>query len=505
VERLGRLVTKSATPGLLLLVLSWCITYFRLDFRGLVEDHYGFLQFVSPDALASEPLVSILNLHVQPPLLNVLAAIDLALTPESHLFAALLFLALSVVSLVLVVDSLRILGVARGSQVFGGLLFAVLPATVIYSLFFYNTNLVVFGTSLAIWGSLRTKSRPIVGTLVTSFGALVLTMARPSFLWVFGVTWIFVHLIIAFRRCGWNLNSARRLAPAIAVVAVIFVAQGHYFFQFGLLTMSSFGGQNVAHGIKQSNALFSRGQVRIPDEVVARLQGRPCQISLIESMRDGTAPLWDTKAFRELPGCSEVPPLPDRGVQVWDSSTKVTSLELLPNPNSSDSLVAAREWQSAISQLLISDPRPLFRMAFATDSSRPSGLILYLGSAEIYDPVMTIRAAHPLSGPGRVLSLAFAPAALALGFTGWIVARRSRGKSSARPPTLLVVWILVGYHMGVSVLGEWGEGMRFQAEISPALLVLLISGGWNLFRGQMATDDGSVRGADEGAVTNVFD
>lgn len=488
------LFNKSSLPGLAVFIFLWVVTRLRFDFISLVEDYYHFLQFLEPKALKSAPLASILNLHTQPPLLNSITALDLIISPRTHLFAALTLLVLVGFALALVVDCLRMMRLSMTVQTLGGVVFAVLPASVVYALFFYNTALVVFGVSVTLWGSIAMRSRPLLGVCVTSIGAALLVLTRPSFVWPAALLWIGWHLFCSVRICGGSAAVMRRLIPVFSAVVVILGVQAHYFVQFGLVGMSSFTGQNIANGLVQSDALFSRGEVRVPESALRRLQDRPCQLSLVASLRDGTAPLWDSDGFRSLPGCSALPSLPARGVRVWDSPIKAAPLESMVNPNSSESLVAGRQWQSAVFYLLVSDPRPLVRMAFISDVLGPSGLVLYLGSAEVYDPVMPIRSAHPLSGIGRVISLPFAPLALILGAVGSLLAWRVRGLRRVPIPSLGPTWVLVGYHVLVSVLGEWGEGMRFQAEITPALLVLLITGAWRLARGPVLTADLQMRG-----------
>jgi len=462
----------ASIPGAVLAFVSWLVTWIRLDFPGLVEENYGLMQFLAREVLANDAFAGLTNLHMQPPLLNVLAALDLALTPQSHAFLAIVFLAMTLAALFLTVDTLRLVGSPFWLQVSSGVLFALLPATVVYSLWSYNTTPTLFGASLATWGIARMKTKPVLGSSCSALGVLTLVLTRSAFLWFFAVVWIGVLVFLMVRNAGDRKSRIVGVAPLVVVVLVVLATQLHYVSRFGLLTMSSWSGQNLAKALVQS------GELSLPSE--SGWKPGTCHASLVETLREGTPPLWDPVAFRALEGCSALPSYEPRGTLAWDSPEKDGKFGFLGNLNWSEELVAGKQWQDVMTRVVLSDPMQLVRMAFTSDSGpRESGVGIYLGPAEDYSEVTMIRQHHPFADLGGLLSLIFAPVALVFGAIA-LFARRG-GANLALRSTLWFTAALVVYHAAVSNLAEFGEGMRFQAEITGPLIVLLAVG-WGALR-----------------------
>lgn len=438
------------------------------------------MQFLAREVLVNDALAGLSNLHMQPPMLNALAAVDLALTPQSHAFLAIMFLALTLASLFFTVDTLRLVGSPFWLQVSSGVLFALLPATVVYSLWSYNTTPTLFGASLATWGIARMKTKPVLGSLCSALGVLTLVLTRSAFLWVFAVLWMGVVAFMVSKNAGDRRSRIVRVAPLVVVLLVVLSTQLLYVSRFGMITMSSWSGQNLAKALVQS------GELSLPRE--SGWDPGSCHASMLESLRAGTPPLWDPVAFRALPGCSDLPRYEDRGTLAWDSPEKDGKFGFLGNLNWSEELVAGKQWQDVMTRVVASDPMQLVRMAFTSDSGpRESGVGIYLGPAEDYSEVTMIRQHHPFADLGGLLSLIFAPVALVFGAIA-LFARRS-GANPALRSTLWFSAALVTYHAAVSNLAEFGEGMRFQAEITGPLIVLLAVG-WGALRYSPSSEAG---------------
>ena len=466
-----RIPQLAALPGLALFVVLWLATGIRLDYSLLVEDNYGLMQYLGREVLINEPISALFSLHMQPPMLNALAAVDLWVTPQSHLFLAGIFLLMTLASLYLMVDVLRILSIPFIARVGAGGLFAALPSTVIYSLWSYNTTPTLFGASLAVWGVAVMKGHQVQGSFASSLGVLVLVLTRSAFLWVFALAWIGALVVLITRHDHQTKRRSLKVIPSLVVLLVVLSTQAHYFNQFGLLTMSSWSGENLA------KALIQSGKLSLPAESVGFVTG--CQDSLLQSLRDGEPPLWDPVAFRTLPGCNDLPRFAPRASAAWNSPEKSGNYGFLGNLNWSEELVAAKEWQKLMIRLVITDPTQVIRMALSSETgSRESGLGIYLGPAEDYSEVTVIQQHHPLADIGGVLSLFFAPVALFVGALGLL--KRGRGTWSDARTVLWFSWALIGYHIAVSTLAEYGEGMRFQAEITSVLMVVFVYGLWVL-------------------------
>ena len=104
-----------------------------------------------------------------------------------------------------------------------------------------------------------------------------------------------------------------------------------------------------------------------------------------------------------------------------------------------------------------------------------SGLGLYLDPPESYFGLAEQRTAYPtpLLLIGGLASLLLAPSSLVLGILGVAsVFRHRRDGLSLGQISLLASMLLLGYHVAVSTLFEYGENMRYQAEMVPVLITI---------------------------------
>jgi len=454
---------RTSGPGLALVLLLWVVTIVRINYAAWVEESYGLWQSLGPQALQEYPLESLLVLHVQPPGLNILEAIDLRLTPDSHLLLAAVFLLMSMACLWMIVDTLLLCGLSTRAAMISGLIFAALPAAVIYSLWPFSTMPTMFAGAVALWGVARLRAQPFLGVSASAVGALLLLLTRSSFPWPFLLVWLAALVLLAWRQ-QHSWRALGREAVAVAVVALIGIGmQAHYIVAFGLPTMSSWTGENLG------KALLASGRLTVTDAALSRVAEEPCEQAVLAAFRSGERVLWDPVGFRNLPECSSIPGLSAKGTPAWDSATKVDGAE---NFNWSERLVASRVWSSMMGKVVMDRPGQLVAMAVASPTgARESGIGIYLGPAEDYPGVAPIRDAYPLAQVTGLMSLLFAPGAIVLGLLG-LVATIRRRPQPVFAMTMYFCTALVAYHIAVSTLVEYGENMRFQAEMTPALVLL---------------------------------
>ena len=119
---------RLSLPGVLVLIACWVAIFFSIDHRSIFEDGYAFMQSLGREALEDRPWSAIGVLHIQPPGLSVLHAIDLVVTPISHALLIGLYLFMAIGSLVMIVDALLLLECPSWVSRFGGMVFACLPA-----------------------------------------------------------------------------------------------------------------------------------------------------------------------------------------------------------------------------------------------------------------------------------------------------------------------------------------------------------------------------------------
>ena len=120
-----------------------------------------------------------------------------------------------------------------------------------------------------------------------------------------------------------------------------------------------------------------------------------------------------------------------------------------------------------------SDPSQLVRMAITTDTGpRGSGIGIYLDPSDEFPWLDQPRSVLPLGSVTGLLSIVFAPALVVLillGIGQALLVRTSFLRHN------VVYWGALGivvFHAAASTLVEYGENMRFRAEIDPLLLLL---------------------------------
>ena len=80
-----------AIPGLVIYAVLWLLVLLQFDYSAATTNSINTLwQSLGSDYLSTDPIGSLSVLHIQPWGVNALYAIDLAITPTSHLFLLLL-------------------------------------------------------------------------------------------------------------------------------------------------------------------------------------------------------------------------------------------------------------------------------------------------------------------------------------------------------------------------------------------------------------------------------
>jgi hypothetical protein len=449
----------ATAPGILVFLALWMSTVLPFDYRRATTRDIDFLwQSLGIEFLSDDAWSSLSVLHIQPPGLNALFALDLALTPESHLVLLGINVLAAVATIALLVDGLLRASQSIVTATAAGILYALLPGTVLYSLYAYNTTLTAFFAILAIWPLTWLQSRPAIGTAVSALGAMGLVLTRSSFIWPAMLVWCVALIWWAWRTTG---SRWRTFLAAAAPLAAVIVLQLHYLVSFQLPFMSSWSGQNLAKGLQVSNHLTITNGAR--DALT------PCERGILTAWQAGELNIWDPGGTLRQPGCQDIPPAAPRGIPAWDEPLKPGSTEM--NFNEGRALVASAQWTGMMGTIIRADPFQLVRMAvISEDGFTRSGLGLYLRPSDDYpflDParahLVTASIAAPLAG-------LFAPVLWLLVVAGWITAT-ARRSSALRDSA--VFWFASGllvFHAGVSTLLEYSENMRYRAEIDPVLL-----------------------------------
>jgi hypothetical protein len=459
-------------PGAVIALGLWVWAFARFDFaadaQGNIDDLW---QSLGSGILLADPVGSIMTLHIQPPLLNTLFAVDLALTPSTHLFLAAVNLAAMVGSIALLVDALMRVGVGYWVSLGGGVLYAVLPGTVAYSLWVYNVTLTGLFAMTAVWGVAVAKTRPSLGASVSGLAVLGLVSTRSTFAFPILVLWVAALVWLTWRR-----RSVRLLGVLGAVLAIGFGMQLHYFANFGLVTMSSWGGQNVL------NATRTAGVFTVSAVAEEALRSEPCSSAALDALVGERLNVWDPGGLLALEQCEDVVVLPERGVPAWDEQFRPGSEQL--NFNWRVGLAASEVWTDVAISVVRGDPMQLVRMAVAPPGGvLESGVARYLSRSENYRWVLPTAEALPLSQQGVLLSTVFAPVAWLVMIAGWVFAAVSRRWRSASRPAFWFASGLLVFHVSASTLLEYAEAMRFRAEVETVLLFAATASVWWIVSG----------------------
>lgn len=454
-------------PGALIAIFLWAWALVGFDFAGDAQANIDLLwQSLGSGLLTSDPIGSLRVLHIQPPLLNALFALDLAITPSTHAFLLIVNLAAMVSSIALLVDSLVRVGVVSWLAGTAGVLLAVLPGTVAYSLWVYNVTITGLLAMAAIWGVALARSRPAFGVSVSAVAALGLVLTRSTFAIPFLILWIAALVWLAWR------SGARRALIALGLVAVVgALVQTHYLASFGSITMSSWGGQNVL------NATRTAGVLSVTPSARDSLGSEPCYEAAFTAFEEGRLNLWDPGGLLALPECADVEIPEARGVAAWDEQFRMSNDEL--NLNWRYGLAASGVWTDVALKVVGGDPAQLVRMAVAPPAGvQASGIARYLSRSENYPWVTGTAESLPASAIGTAYSTVFAPVAWLMVIVGWLGAGVSRSWLRRTHPAFWFGSALLAFHILASTLLEYAEAMRFRAEVEPVLVFVAVGSVW---------------------------
>lgn len=454
-------------PGVLIFGALWLATVVPFDYRTATSADMDFLwQSLGLGFLSQDPLASLSVLHIQPPGLNALFALDLAITPDSHTFLLVIFAIAVGLTIVMLTDAIRRVTGSRAAALGAGVIYALLPATVLYALYAYNTTITAFFAIATIWPLTFIKTRPTVSLLMSSSAVLGLVLTRSTFIWLFMLVWVIALLWWGIKRTG--IRTASAIAAAGAPLLVALALQLHYSANFGIPFMSSWSGQNMAKALQVS------GKLNITDEAQDSLAAMPCESAVLSAWQQGQLNIWDPGGTLRQPGCEALPVPSVQGILAWDNELKANSTEM--NFNERRALAASGVWSRLMNTIVLADPWQLPAMAvMSNEGISKSGVGLYLTRADDYPFLDSARQFLPTANVLAPLASLFAPLAWLLVIIGGLFAlirKHSRLRVSA--PFWFAFGLLV-FHAAASTLLEYSENMRYRAEIDPVLMFAAVA------------------------------
>lgn len=473
-----------ATPGLGLYGVLWLLVFTQLDYSNNTKNSMDTLwQSLGIEYLTTDPLGSLSVLHIQPWGVNALYALDLAVTPTSHMLLLIVYLFAGAASIFLLGATLQQVGLPRAWAMVACLILAFLPGTVLYVFWPYNVTLSGFLGILAAFGLSLIRSRPMIGSCVSALAVLGLQLTRASFVWVFVMLWCVLLLALLFRRfSGRQLMLAT--FPVFVVIGISAASQGYYWANFHLPAMSSWSGQNIA------KALMTSGKLNVTDSARQKINQDACLTALLIAYETRSLNVWDPGGLMQLPGCEQLLVKDADAIPAWDQDYRDSGAL---NYNSRVGLAASGEWNRMMSIIVLNDPVQLVRMALTTNTGpRSSGIGLYLDPSDEFPWIDEQRSLLPLGSVSGLLSLVFAPALIVLILLGIVHALLVRGSYLRMNVVYWGVLGIVTFHALVSNLAEYAENMRFRAEIDPLLLLLGVMSLFAISRSSQERTDDSV-------------
>ncbi len=208
-------------------------------------------QMLDTELLRHQPLQSLYLLHMQPPLLNAVYAVALAM-PDGLLtpFLQTLFVGSSLAMVAIVYVFLRRLGFRSIGAGLAAALFGVLPQVLLYeNIYFYSHLEATLVLCAALFAALYFEN----GRL-GAFAGLAISVAALGLLRsLFHLGWVTVVLLavwtLAGQRHGRNWRALALSVAAIAVVASVYVKN---WMEFGIFAASSWEGVTLVNMLTPS-------------------------------------------------------------------------------------------------------------------------------------------------------------------------------------------------------------------------------------------------------------
>jgi hypothetical protein len=413
---------------------------------------------IESHALAEDFWGSLLNAHANPPLINVLYGLTDRLGSSAPVAGQFLYAALTLATIWLLCDALQRSGITWKFAAGAGVLYALLPGTFLWQMWFFTTTPIAFFAMLTVWGVTLcvTSQRRMLGAVAATVGLLGLFLIRATFTW-FLVLLAMGFIVVVLRR-GTQPSQVR--APVATVLVggiIVLLVQGHYLLRFDQWTLSSWSGANITNG------LVLKG-LTVPQEEALAAEN-DCWQAHVTLGGFADPSLYTACPRQTFSGEDSLP-------RVLAASQR-TAPDIGPNYYDINRWALSKAGTDFALTALSRHPEALLRLALGSNGVDGS-LGLFLGPSE-REPTgelafgwITMDSSWPWELQG-VWSRFFPPVAWLLIIASgvrWLVVRPRR---TVPPQVLFAVGMLV-LHAVPSVLGEYGENQRFRSEMDAVLM-----------------------------------
>ncbi len=448
------------------------LLYYQAGIRFQGETYLTYWQFISPDLLTTDLWRSILYLHGQPPLMNLLTGLILILFPSNHAqIFQIIFILIGLVTTLSMYFLGVSLGLPRWPQAMLTIWFAISPATILYeNWLFYTyplTGVLCLG-ALSLFFFLRTRN------LLIGFLSFFLILILP-------LTWSLFHLVwllsIALLLMVFSEHRRRILIISVIPVLMLTAWYAKNAALFGTFTSSSWAGMNMA----------KITTFRLPTSVRRTLvqEGHLSRLAL-------QMPFSNPEVYVKL-----LPPLPVTGNPLLD---RTENRDGSPNMNQAVYIGASRLYFTDALWLVRSDPlayihgigRALYCYFHSSsdneflnaNSSRISTLVnawdvFFYGQVRKGEDIAAyLRLGAPYY-PDAVAWLVVIVFLCAVLFGLFMLARQCQNLPEPIRLSLLFIWWNIVYVAVVGNLFDLGENNRFRFVVDPLMYTLAF---WAVFQ-----------------------
>jgi len=430
-----------------LFIYGWVALRGSFDYAA-VEYLY---QSLGSEALTKEPIQSLLTSHIQPIGLNAVYALVLNGPFNSSATLQTVFAIAGALTVFLIVATLRNIGQSQLVAGTAGVLYALLPSTVLYVMWPYNTSMVAFLSALGFFGLSLMRHRPSLGAVIWTTSLIGLFLVRPSFVWIVVLILLIVPIFLIKQ---WR--QASLIAIASFGFLVIVVVQGHHSIQFGTVTTTSWSGQNIVKGLVFSGVVTEADLVEAANE-------DPCLVSLaIDPEFWGDLSNVDVQCFGSRAGM-------ESEAIALRKETKLDAINF--QHNSLKRLELSQAWNELALRVMQQDPLLLPKMFFGVGGG-PSSFERMMEPSFIH-PILqeNLVAGSPVMSIMRPIGVMFPVGSLVLMLLGLLALLQGRFRDEFSKRIFFVAMAVSAYGLLVASLLEFGENQRFLVEIYPILMI----------------------------------
>ena len=244
--------------------------YVGQKFDGTDIGNDSLQNFLSTKSLSENPLEALWGLHTQPPLLNGLYAIAIQFQPHEDLIVQIIWALFGLVTIWCIYEfSIELLD-SKIWAVSLSILYQLIPSTIGYTLWAYNTILIQALFAILALGILKISKLKIEGLYYIHIALLGLFLGRAPFAGlVIAPMILYFHWYLKTRTNSKNLTKKKMLGFSLIVIVFI---QGHFLIDFKQIALSSWGGHStlraLTNGVGQDKLLSQVGDDQCHQEII---------------------------------------------------------------------------------------------------------------------------------------------------------------------------------------------------------------------------------------------